>query len=283
LIHADINPDVFDRNFPAEVRLTGDAGLVVAALLEGLGGTALPRDPDLERAVGEGRARIAADRRAHQSRDRVTPAALLEALAGRFGPEAIYSTDSGNGTFLAMECLTLGRAGQLLAPVDYSCMGYAIPAAIGAKLARPDLPVVALPGDGALLMTGLELLTAAAQGAAVAVFVLRDRELAQIAQFQRTAYHRAAASGLPDYDVASLADAVGIEWLRLETDGGIAEAVEYAAAVTAAGRPIVVDTAIDYREPTFFTRGVVKTNLGRLPLKDRVRFVARAIGRRLTS
>ena len=96
-------------------------------------------------------------------------------------------------------------------------MGYAVPAAIGAKLARPDGP----PAIG--LMTGLELLTAANQGAAVAVFVLRDRELAQIAQFQRKAFNRKAASVLPDYDVASLAEAVGIEWRRLDADSHVAD------------------------------------------------------------
>ena len=56
---------------------------------------------------------------------------------------------------------------------------------------------MALAGDGAFLMTGLELLTAAAYGAGVVVIVLRDRELAQIAQFQRTALNRATCSGCP--------------------------------------------------------------------------------------
>ena len=283
LIHADIDPAVFGRNFPAEVSLTGDARLVVAALLEALAGLPPRRDPRVEARIGDGRAMVAADRTSRTPGDRVTPARLFTALQRAFGPDTVYTTDSGNGTFLAMECLTLDRPGRLLAPVDYSCMGYAVPAAIGAKLARPESPVVALPGDGALLMTGLELLTAANQGAAVAVFVLRDRELAQIAQFQRTAFHRTMASALPDYDVAGLAEAVGIEWLRLENDAGIEEAVDYARRVTEAGRPVVVDVTIDYREPTFFTRGVVKTNLGRLPLKDRLRFIGRAIGRRFTS
>ena len=79
---------------------------------------------------------------------------------------------------------------------------------------------------------------------------------------------------LPDYDVAGLAEAVGIEWVRLDRDAEMDEVVRYASEVTAQGRPIVVDTAIDYSRPTYFTRGVVKTNLGRLPLKDRLRFIA---------
>ena len=57
-----------------------------------------------------------------------------------------------------------------LRPVDYSCMGYSVPAAIGAKLAAPDRAVIALAGDGAFLMTGLELITAASEGIAVVVW-----------------------------------------------------------------------------------------------------------------
>ena len=80
-----------------------------------------------------------------------------------------------------------------------------MPAALGAKLARPECPVVALAGDGAFLMTGLELLSAAQLELGVMAFVLRDRELAQIAQFQSTAMSRKVASELSDFDLAGLA------------------------------------------------------------------------------
>jgi acetolactate synthase-1/2/3 large subunit len=224
---------------------------------------------------------VAAERIEATGADRVSPPRLFEALARWFGPDTIYTSDSGNGTFLTMEQLVLEQPGRLLAPVDYSCMGYAVPAAIGAKLARPGQPVVALAGDGAFLMTGLELLTAAQLGVATAVFVLRDRELAQIAQFQETAFHRKTASRLPDYDVASLGEVVGVEWLRLDRDADLDEVVRQARTITDQGRPVLVDAAIDYREPTWFTRGVVRANLGRLPLNDRIRFIARAVGRRI--
>ena len=134
----------------------------------------------------------------------VTPAHLLKTLQERLGPDTVYATDSGNGTFLAMECLRLDGPGRFLAPVDFSCMGYSVPAAIGAKLGMPDSPVVALAGDGAFLMTGLEMLTAAREGVGAMVLVLRDRELAQIAQFQATALSRKVASEVADYDLAQL-------------------------------------------------------------------------------
>jgi acetolactate synthase-1/2/3 large subunit len=282
LIHGDVNATVFDRNYPATVKLAADAGDLVRALLPHLRGAPAARHRiEVEAAIQAGRREIEAERARQASPDRVTPARLFATLQRRLGPDTVYATDSGNGTFLAMECLTLDEPGRFLAPVDYSCMGYAVPAAIGARLACPDRPVVALPGDGAFLMTGLELLTAANEGAAVAVFVLRDRELAQIAQFQRTAFNRSVASRLPDYDVGSLAEGVGVEWLRLERDADLDEVVGYVGSTIAAGRPVVVDTAIDYTHPTYFTRGVVRTNLGRLPFRDRLRFIARALARRL--
>src|SRR5262249_40701147 len=158
---------------------------------------------EIGNAIAAGRARLRSEQ-SGPNPGAVTPSRLFEALQAGFGADTIYTADSGNGTFLAMESLSLERPGKLLAPVDYSCMGYAVPAAIAAQLAKPDVPVVALPGDGAFLMTGLELLTTAREPAPVATFILRDRELAQIAQFQKTAFGRKTATALPAYDVASL-------------------------------------------------------------------------------
>ena len=181
-----------------------------------------------------------------------------------------------------MECLRLQRPRSFLAPIDFSCMGYAVPAALGAALACPHRPVVSLAGDGAFLMTGLELLTAAQLHLPVLVLVLRDRELAQIAQFQEIALGRKSCSELPDYDLAGICRGVGVECLSLARNADVEETLGKALAVTRSGNPVVVEVAIDYSEKTYFTRGVVRTNLGRLPWPDRIRYVLRALGRRLT-
>jgi len=288
LIHVDINREVLGRNFPATLGIESDAKAFLVSLQVELdrreaGKSGSREAVTLRDRIRAGHEAVRAGWLARRSRERVTPYLLLEALQRHFGSETIFTADSGNGTFLAMECLRLERPGRFLAPVDYSCMGYAVPAAIGAKLGMPTAPVVALAGDGAFLMTGLELLTAASYGVAVAVFVLRDRELAQIAQFQDTAFNRRTASMLPDFHLGSLAEAVGVEWLALEDDARIEAVVAAARATVAQGRPVLVDVAIDYSEKTFFTRGVVRTMLGRLPWPDRLRFVWRALTRRLGS
>ena len=287
LIHVDINPAVHGRNYPAELAVAADAQAFFGSLLAELVRSSAPPEvqgPDarLRERIASGHADVRRGWRAHASDDRVSPVVLLEAIQRIFGPETIFTTDSGNGTFLAMESLRLDRPGRFLAPVDYSCMGYSVPAALGAQLGVPGAPVVALAGDGAFLMTGLELLTAASHGLPVAVIVLRDRELAQIAQFQSTAFGRRMASVLPDYHAGSIAEALGVEWLRLDRDDEVDDVVRAAHATVMAGRPVLVDTAIDYAEKTWFTRGVVKTMLLRLSWPDRLRFIARALRRRLT-
>lgn len=284
LLHIDINPDVLGRNFPVTLGIVSDARTALHTLVPALAaaGPAAAPDAELRERIRAGHREVRAVAPDRQSAGRVTPGVLLPALQQEFGPDTIFTTDSGNGTFLAMEWLRLDRPGRLLAPVDYSCMGYAVPAALGAGLGKPGTPVVALAGDGAFLMTGLELLTAASQGIPVAVFVLRDRELAQIAQFQSTAFNRRVASALPDYHAGSLAEALGVEWLALDDDAGIPDVLAAAHAVLRAGRPVLVDTAIDYSEKTWFTRGVVKTMLNRMSWPDRLRFIGRALARKLS-
>jgi acetolactate synthase-1/2/3 large subunit len=280
LLHIDIDPEVPGRNYPAAVAIRGDAAEVVASLLSRLKPRAA--SAELREAIRLGRAAAAREIESKATKG-VSPGLLLRALQRRFGSETIFTADSGNGTFIAVEALVLDRPGKFLAPVDYSCMGYSVPAAVGAKLAAPEKPVVALAGDGAFLMTGLELLTAASLGAAVAVFVLRDRELAQIAQFQSVAFGRKASSVLPDYDLEPICRGVGVACLQLDDDASIDTIVGKVAQMTEGGEPVVVDVAIDYSRKTFFTRGVVRTNLGRLPWKDRLRFVTRAIVRKITT
>lgn len=279
LIHVDIDPSVLGRNYRAQLAITADAAAFVPALLEML--PAKGADLELRHAIRSGHGQVWDEGTPRPAHEGVAPPLLLRALQDAFGPAAIYTADSGNGTFLAVEWLRLGKPRSFLAPIDYSCMGYAVPAAIGAALACPERPVVALAGDGAFLMTGLELLTASQLKLPVTVVVLRDRELAQIAQFQRIALGRETCSRLPDYDLGALCRGVGVEHLALTRKEEIGEVLKGARQATAAGSPVVVEAAVDYSQATYFTRGVVRTNLGRLPWPDRVRLVARALLRRL--
>jgi len=279
LIHVDIDPGVFGRNFPAAVAVEADARAFVEALLPLV--RRRERDDALEREIAAGQAKLAERWRRERSNNRVTPFLFFEALQRHAGPDTVYTTDSGNGTFLAMEQLRLERPGRFIGPVDFSCMGYSVPAAIGAKMAGPERDVVALAGDGALLMTGMELLTAASYGVAPLVCVLRDGRLGQIAQFQKIPLNRETCTVLPDYRIEDFARTTGCGYFRILRDTELDTVLRRALESTREGKPVMVEVVIDYSRPTWFTRGVLKTNFWRLPWYDRLRMLLRAIGRRL--
>jgi acetolactate synthase-1/2/3 large subunit len=280
LIHVDVNPEVFNQNFRARLSIEADA----RAFVEAIGGLIEGNRPrkELEEQIATGHARVRGRWRRQESETRITPFQLFEALQRHCSADAVYAIDSGNGTFLAMEQLRLmGGPGCFIAPVDFSCMGYAVPAAIGAALGNPGRDVVALPGDGALLMTGLELLTAANYRAAPLVCVLRDGKLGQIAQFQKIPLNRETGSVLPDYDVEALARATGCVFYRIIRGHELDSVLPAALEQTREGQPVVVEAVIDYSVKTYFTKGVVKTNFWRLPWGDRLRMLGRALVRRL--
>jgi acetolactate synthase-1/2/3 large subunit len=279
LIHVDIDSSVFDSNFPTALAVTADARLFAEAL-----GALIGRDRSWESLaveIARGHTEVVSRWRREASADRVSPHALFEALQRHCRGDAIFATDSGNGTFLAVEHLRLEAPGRFLAPTDFSCMGYSVPAAIGACFANPGRDVVALPGDGALLMTGLELITAAARRAAPLVCVLRDGKLAQIAQFQKMSVNRETASVLSPYDVGGIAHATGCRYFRLLRDAELDTVLPTALTSARRGVPALVEVAIDYSRKTYFTEGVVKNVFSRLPAGDRVAIVLRAVKRRI--
>ncbi len=279
LIHVDADPAVFDRNARAALAVHADAAAFVERLSAAIG-SSRPWG-ELADEIREGHAEVAREWAGQRSADRVTPHGLLASLQRHCREDTVYTADSGNGTFLAMEHLRLAQPRRFLAPVDFSCMGYSVPAAVGAAFANPGRDVVALAGDGALLMTGLELLTAVNAGLGVLLCVLRDGKLGQIAQFQKIPLNRETCSELYPYSVEGMARTVGARYFAVSHDRELDRVLPAALEVTRLGIPAVVEAAIDYSQKTYFTRGVVKTNFWRLPWGDRLRMLGRAMKRRI--
>lgn len=190
--------------------------------------------------------------------------------------------DDGNHTFLAAELWSVLRPRTFVSPTDFNCMGYCVPAAIGAKLANPERQVVSIDGDGAFLMAGLELLTATTQGAGVVIFVFHDGELSQISQGQQIPYNRKVCTVLGEIRLEGVATATGAHYVAIGNDDAIDNGIREALAVAATGQPVIADVRIDYGKRTRFTSGVVSTLLKRFPLGDRFRFIGRALLRRAT-
>ena len=124
--------------------------------------------------------------------------------------------DDGNHTYLTAELFPVYRSRHLICPTDFNCMGYCVPAAIGARLANPGKQVVGIVGDGAFLMTGMEILTASVEKLGVAYFVFHDGELSQIAQGQEMPYNRKTCTVLGDVKLEGIAQATGAAYLKIQ-------------------------------------------------------------------
>jgi len=269
LIHVDIDPKVLNRNYKAKVAIEGDAKVVLSKIVERLEGRRV-RHPERRARVEQ---HIAKDKKAYRqewyahSTERVNPALFFDALRKRLDDDAICVVDDGNHTFLAAELWEVRRPRTFISPTDFNCMGYCVPAAIGAKLVNPNRQVVGIVGDGAFLMTGLEILTATTYGAGVAYFVFYDGELSQISQGQQIPYNRKTCTVLGDVRLEGIAIATGARYVAIENDAAIAGGIEEALSMAARGQPVVVDVRIDYSKRTRFTSGVVQTVLKRFPLE----------------
>ncbi len=284
LIHVDIDGAVLGRNYPAKVAIQGDAGPVLRAIRERLEATGRPssdRGTNVAVQLATDRAAYHAEWLAHQT-ERVNPALFFDELRRQLADDGVLVVDDGNHTFLAAELWETRGARTFISPTDFNCMGYCVPATVGAKLANPRRQVVGVVGDGAILMTGLELLTATAENAGVAIFVFHDGELSQISQGQEIPYNRKTCTVLGEVRLDGIALATGARFLSIQTNGEIREGIREALDMAARGQPVVVDVRIDYSKRTRFTAGVVQTVLKRFPLGDKVRFVGRALVRKLT-
>lgn len=286
LIHVDICPDVIGANYPASIGIVGDSSLVLTALVKEIAGRNEPgRQPD---STGPAQ-RIAADKAAwrqqwyaHDSHGKVNPVRFFDALREQMPADAITVLDDGNHTYLTAELFPIKRGGQLLTPTDYNAMGYAVPAAIGAKLARPEKEVFAIVGDGCFMMTCMEIITASSHNVGVVFFVFRDGELSQIAQAQKLPYNRKTCTITGCLNVAGVAQATDAAYLAMADEASIAPVIAEARAKAAAGQPVVVEVTIDYSKPTAFTSGIAKSTFRRFPLSQRLRFASRALMRRVT-
>lgn len=283
LIHVDINPAVFNANYPARVCLEGDAKEIMPALLQAVK-TLNPQasSQPMAQIIGQAKAGYRKEWLAHNSCDRINPAHFFQALRQQLKSDSLVVADDGNHTYLTAELMPILTARGFISPTDFNAMGYCVPAVIGAKLANPDKTVVGIVGDGALLMTGLELLTAVRHQLGVALFVFNDGELSQIAQAQEIPYNRKTCSQLQEIDLAALSKTVGAHYLALEQATAVESVIEEALRLAAQSVTVLVDVQIDYSKRTRFTQGVVKASLKRFSTQDKLRIIGRALLRKVT-
>ena len=296
LIHIDINSDVFSANYPAQTAIQGDAKDILLLIIEALKERIEAETATIKERTKEERekqrnsvaARIAAEKEkylqewfAHNTKDKVNPARFFKQLREEMEDDDFLVVDDGNHTFLAAELMPVHSSKHFISPTDFNCMGYCVPAAIGTKLANPDKQVVGIVGDGAFLMTCMELVTATNNELGLIISVFNDGELAQIAQAQSVPYNRKTCTKVGRYKVEGVAMATGCEYIRVNTNEEIYDSLQAALKFSQQGISVILDINIDYSKKTRFTQGIVKTNLQRFELSEKVRFISRAIKRKV--
>jgi acetolactate synthase-1/2/3 large subunit len=234
IIHVDIDETEIGKHVAASVGIVSDAKQFVDALLAQL------RDrPAADRPVWIDPAATRERRRA-AIRERAPEAVTtLEALRNVLPDDTLVFNDIngiacwGAGAFVCRQPRTFHY------PIGFGCLGFALPAAIGARLARPDVPVVALSGDGGFLFSGHELATAVREGLAVVAVVFNDHAYGTIKADQNYRYpERSLGSDLRSPDFVKYAEAFGVAGCRVDAVSKVAQAV---AAAIRRDEPTVIE------------------------------------------
>jgi acetolactate synthase-1/2/3 large subunit len=211
LIHLDLDPAVIGRAFKPRVAIVGDARDGLARLLTGLGETAP--------ATAWDRARLAAVRA--DAGPRYTPviAALVDALRAVLPDDAIVVNDQTGLTYWMEWRFPVLCSRTFLYPTGSATLGYAVPAAIGARIARPDRAVVAVAGDGGFMYSVNELATAVKYRLPIVFLVVNDGRFGAIHWLQERLFGRAGEADLVNPDFPALARAFGCHAERVEAAG----------------------------------------------------------------
>lgn len=253
LLQLDIEPSVIGRNYPVAVPLVGDIKTTLRELLFQVR-RLLADGWRLSETGGERVARLKRasvpllDEKATRS-DAVPmrPQRLMSELNEALPEDAIIFLDSGNNTLWGTHYLNAtGRNMFVHNWGDFGAMGFGVAAPIGGKVAAPDRPVVAIVGDGAFAMNGMEVATAAAYGIPVVWIVLNDARLNAVHHGQTLLYEgRTIGCDYPRMDLAAIAEALGADGVRVIEPRVVGPALR---AALASGRPTVLDVWIDAEE-----------------------------------
>lgn len=221
LVHVDADREIPGANYPVAQAVVADVGDVAARCLDRLS-IGDHRVEWTAAEIAEWRAKLSALADDDTPEPRIVGASpptaerFFSLLRQALPRETIVVTDSGLHQVLVRRHYRVLATRGLMVPSDYQSMGFGIPAAIGAKLAAPDRPVVAIVGDGGFAMSGMELLTAVRERVPLTVIVFNDGYLNLIRMQQFGASGRSNAVRLANPDFELMAIAVGAEYRLFE-------------------------------------------------------------------
>jgi acetolactate synthase I/II/III large subunit len=255
IVHADIDPAEISKNRRADVPIVGDCREVITDLIAAVQAEfAQDRKPDL----GDWWAQLDQWRTKYPlgydepSDGTLAPQHVIRRIGEIAGPEAIYVAGVGQHQMWAAQFIDYEHPGTWINSGGLGTMGFAVPAAMGAKYGCPDKTVWAIDGDGCFQMTNQELATCAIEGIPVKVAIINNGSLGMVRQWQTLFYnerysntnlHSTPAASpvrgtrIPDF--VKLAEAYDCVGIRCEATADVDRVIEQAMAVH--DRPVVVD------------------------------------------
>jgi acetolactate synthase-1/2/3 large subunit len=251
VIHMDVDPAEIDKNRHADIPIVGSLELVVPKLADAVE----------SRANGSPRAsawleQVLAWRSEHPFRYRNDPPLKPELVIERLrdltaGREVIWTTGVGQHQMWAAQYLEVDRPRHWITSGGLGTMGFGVPAAIGAKVARPDATVINIDGDGCFQMTMQELATARMYGIGAIHVVINNGWLGMVRQRQELFHDERFSetlldSELPDY--VALARSFGVDGFRCERAEDVDDAIR---AALDCGGPAVIDARVDHEEKVY--------------------------------
>jgi acetolactate synthase-1/2/3 large subunit len=250
-IHIDIDPAEISKNVPAHIPIVGDAKNILPRL------TAEYRALSPEPArLEEWWSRIRTWHERHplgyeDSKDaEIKPQYMIQALYEATGGDAIVTSDVGQHQMWTAQYFHFREPRQWINSGGLGTMGFGLPAAMGAKVGRPDRTVVCVSGDGSVQMNAQELATCAQEGIAIKVFILNNGYLGMVRQWQELfwdkRYSQVEMGKWPDF--VKLAEAYGATGIRLEDKKTLVDDIR--AAIATDG-PVVVDVRVTREENTY--------------------------------
>jgi acetolactate synthase-1/2/3 large subunit len=241
IIHIELDPSEVGKNVPAEVALVGDCREVLRQLLP----LVRPRDSTAWRAEIEGFTRL---RPGHYRGD-LSPEGILRTLDDVMEGQCTIVSDVGQHQMWVAKLFPYERPNTHITSGGLGTMGFAVPAAMGVRLARPEEPVWAISGDGGFQMNMQEIATMVQERIPVKMAIFNNGYLGMVRQWQQF-FHGRRYSATPIWspDYVKLAEAYGVPGWRVAEAGCAADAVRAAMAVPG---PALVEFVIEQEANVF--------------------------------
>ena len=246
VIHADIDPAEIGKIRAVDVPIVGDAREVLSGLLSVYqnSGLAVPSLGNWRDYLNDLKQRFPRGWE-NQSDGALSPQFVIQTLSQEAGPDAIYCAGVGQHQMWAAQFVDYEKPRTWLNSGGLGTMGYAIPAAMGAKAARPDAEVWAIDGDGCFQMTNQELVTCAMEGFPIKVALINNGNLGMVRQWQALFYGerysntrlREQGNYMPDF--VKLSESMGCVAIRVTKEEEVLPAIRKAREIN--DRPVVID------------------------------------------